>query len=50
MRGNFVGPAVGMGGFAVALALPFSPVRHLPVMAQGNAPLGGWLNSVKVVL
>ncbi len=48
--GNFVGPAVGMGGFAVALALPFSLFAIFPSWLKEMPRSGGWLNSVKVVL
>lgn len=48
--GNFVGPAVGMGGFALALALPFSLFALFPSWLKEMPRSGGWLNSVKVVL
>jgi thiol:disulfide interchange protein DsbD len=48
--GNFVGPAIGMGGFALALALPFSLFALFPSWLKGMPRSGGWLNSVKVVL
>lgn len=48
--GNLVGPAVGMGGFAVALALPFSLFAIFPSWLKEMPRSGGWLNSVKVVL
>lgn len=48
--GNFVGPAVGMGGFALALALPFSLFAMFPSWLKEMPRSGGWLNSVKVVL
>lgn len=48
--GNFVGPAVGMGGFALALALPFSLFAVFPQWLKEMPKSGGWLNSVKVVL
>lgn len=48
--GNFVGPAVGMGGFALALALPFSLFAVFPQWLKEMPRSGGWLNSVKVVL
>lgn len=48
--GALLGPAVGMIGFAVALALPFSLFAVFPNMLQNMPKSGGWLNSVKVVL
>jgi thiol:disulfide interchange protein DsbD len=48
--GNMVGPAIGMGGFALALALPFSLFALFPSMLKEMPRSGGWLNSVKVVL
>lgn len=48
--GNFVGPAIGMGGFALALALPFSLFALFPSWLKEMPRSGGWLNSVKVVL
>lgn len=48
--GNVSGPAVGMGGFALALALPFTLFAIFPSMLKEMPRSGGWLNSVKVVL
>lgn len=48
--GNFVGPAIGMAGFALALALPFSLFALFPTWLKEMPRSGGWLNSVKVVL
>lgn len=48
--GNLVGPAIGMGGFALALALPFSLFAMFPSWLKEMPRSGGWLNSVKVVL
>ena len=47
---NFVSPAVGMGGFALALALPFSIFAMFPTMLKSVPKSGGWMNTVKVVL
>ncbi len=44
------GPAMGMLGFSVALALPFSLFAFFPSMMKSMPKSGGWLNSVKVVL
>ena len=48
--GNIAGPAVGMFGFALALALPFALFALFPSWLQNLPKSGGWLNSVKVVL
>lgn len=48
--GTIVAPAVGMLGFALALALPFSLFAFFPAMLKSMPRSGGWLNSVKVVL
>ena len=44
------GPAIGMTGFAIALALPFTLFAIFPSMMKSMPKSGGWLNSVKVVL
>ncbi len=49
-QGNISGPALGMGGFALGLALPFSLIAFFPSLLKGMPKSGGWLNSVKVVL
>lgn len=49
-QGSILGPAVGMFGFALALALPFSIFAMFPSMLKSMPKSGGWLNSVKVVL
>lgn len=48
--GELLGPAIGMFGFALALALPFSLFAIFPNMLQNLPKSGGWLNSVKVVM
>ncbi|MDE7237410.1 MAG: thiol:disulfide interchange protein, partial [Paramuribaculum sp.] len=48
--GNIAGPAIGMGAFALALAIPFTLFAVFPSWLQGMPRSGGWLNSVKVVL
>lgn len=50
VKGNFWGPVVGMAGFAIALALPFTLFALFPGWLSGLPKSGGWLNSVKVVL
>lgn len=47
---NFISPAVGMFGFALALALPFSLFALFPTMLKSLPKSGGWMNTVKVVL
>lgn len=48
--GNITGPAIGMGAFALALALPFTLFAIFPSWLKEMPRSGGWLNSVKVVL
>ncbi|MDE7154505.1 MAG: thioredoxin family protein [Muribaculaceae bacterium] len=48
--GKMAGPAVGMAGFALALALPFTLFAIFPSWLKEMPRSGGWLNSVKVVL
>lgn len=47
---NFVSPAVGMFGFALALALPFTLFACFPTMLKSVPKSGGWMNTIKVVL
>ena len=49
-KGSFVGPMVGMFGFSLALALPFSLFALFPGMLNKIGKAGGWLNAVKVTL
>lgn len=44
------GPAFGMLGFSIALALPFTLFAFFPSMMKSMPKSGGWLNTVKVVL
>ncbi len=48
--GNIIAPAVGMFGFALALALPFTLFAMFPSWLKSMPKSGGWMNSVKVVL
>jgi thiol:disulfide interchange protein DsbD len=48
--GSMTGPAVGMFGFSLALAIPFALFALFPSWLQNLPQSGGWLNSVKVVL
>lgn len=43
-------PTIGMLGFAVALALPFTLFALFPAWLKSAPKSGGWLNNVKVVL
>ncbi len=49
-RGGLVGPALGMFGFSLGLALPFTFFAFSPGMINKMANAGGWLNQVKVTL
>ena len=48
--GNFLAPAVGMFGFAVALALPFTLFALFPSWLKQAPKSGSWMTTVKVVL
>jgi len=50
IAGSILGPAAGMLGFAVALAIPFVLFAIFPSWLSTLPKSGGWLNSVKVVL
>ncbi|QNK62784.1 thioredoxin family protein [Pedobacter sp. PAMC26386] len=49
-KGEILAPAIGMFGFAVALALPFTLSAIFPGFLSSMPKSGGWLNSVKVCL
>ena len=49
-QASILGPAVGMGGFAIGLALPFGLFAFFPSLLKEMPQSGGWMNSVKVVL
>lgn len=48
--GNIIAPAIGMLGFAIALALPFTFFAIFPTLLKQVPRSGGWMNTVKVVL
>lgn len=48
--GNLFGPAIGMFGFALALALPFTLFAIFPSLLKQTPRSGGWMNTIKVVL
>ncbi|NGM90678.1 DUF255 domain-containing protein, partial [Parapusillimonas sp. SGNA-6] len=50
VNGERLGPAIGMLGFSLALAIPFVLFAMFPSMLKSLPKSGGWLNSVKVVL
>ncbi|WP_293926615.1 protein-disulfide reductase DsbD family protein [Sphingobacterium sp. UBA6320] len=49
-KGERLGPAIGMLGFSIALAIPFGLFAMFPSLLKSLPKSGGWLNSVKVVL
>ena len=48
--GNWLAPAMGMLGFAIALALPFTLFALFPSWLKQAPKSGGWMNIIKVVL
>lgn len=48
--GSLVAPALGMLGFAIALALPFTLFALFPSWLKSMPRSGGWMNQIKVVL
>lgn len=48
--GSYLTPAIGMTGFSLALAIPFTLFAIFPGWLNSLPQSGGWLNSVKVVL
>ena len=48
--GNWLAPAVGMFGFALALALPFTLFAMFPSWLKSAPKSGSWMNTLKVVL
>lgn len=48
--GNIAGPALGMLGFALALALPFTLFALFPTWLKQAPKSGGWMNTIKIVL
>jgi thiol:disulfide interchange protein len=48
--GELMGPAIGMLGFSIALAIPFTLFAAFPTLLKSLPKSGGWLNSVKVTL
>ena len=48
--GNWLAPAIGMFGFALALALPFTLFAMFPAWLKQTPKSGSWMNTLKVVL
>ena len=48
--GSIIAPALGMLGFAIALALPFTLFAMFPSWLKSMPKSGGWMNVIKVVL
>jgi len=49
-EGSIIAPAIGMLGFAVALAAPFTLFAIFPSWLQATPKSGNWMNVIKVVL
>lgn len=49
-KGEYMGPFLGMLGFSISLALPFTLFAIFPSWLNSMPKSGGWLNSVKVTL
>ena len=49
-NGNLMAPAIGMFGFALALALPFTLFALFPSWLKQAPKSGSWMNTIKVVL
>ena len=49
-QGDIVAPTIGMLGFAIALAIPFTVFAMFPSLLKSAPKSGGWMNTVKVVL
>ena len=48
--GDWLAPAVGMFGFALALAVPFSLFAMFPTLMKKSPKSGSWMDQIKVVL
>ncbi len=48
--GNIIAPTVGMFGFAIALALPFTLFAIFPTWLKSAPKSGNWMNCIKVCL
>ncbi len=50
LSGNIMAPALGMLGFSLALAIPFTLFAVFPTALKSLPQSGGWMNAIKVVL
>ena len=48
--GSVIAPTIGMLGFAIALALPFTFFAFFPTVLKSMPKSGGWMNVIKVTL
>ena len=49
-QGSILAPTIGMLGFAIALAIPFTLFAMFPSLLKSAPKSGGWMTVVKVVL
>ena len=49
-QGSIVAPTIGMLGFAIALAIPFTLFAMFPSLLKSAPKSGGWMNVIKVTL
>ena len=49
-QGSIVAPTIGMLGFAIALAIPFTLFAMFPSLLKSVPKSGGWMNVIKVTL
>ncbi len=49
-QGSIVAPTIGMLGFAIALAIPFTLFAMFPSLLKSAPRSGGWMNVIKVTL
>ncbi len=49
-QGSIIAPTIGMLGFAIALAIPFTLFALFPSLLKSAPKSGGWMNTIKVVL
>ena len=49
-QGSIVAPTIGMLGFAIALAIPFTLFAMFPSLLKSAPKSGGWMNAIKVTL
>ena len=49
-QGSIVAPTIGMLGFAIALAIPFTFFAMFPSLLKSAPKSGGWMNVIKVTL